>query len=463
MTARTPSVPPTSIRAERTARRLSVSVIGRGRVTANVPGLDCPSDCFAKYVFASAAADGAAGKVTLTATPTPGLKFKGWSFSTEPVGTRGRGPASCNPIMRAGSDPGVDPKGLTIDLPYGETTGAAPAGQEGACGAFTKVPVVYNITATFETEPPVDLDAGIDGGGGLETVYSAPVLGATARDVGVTAGGYLYWRFTSGALSGVAFGSNPDGVAPQTPQIIVSPTASINLFEVDPYGVVYQDTTGTIRVIRYGLTSATTMGGAPPSCTALAVDSSYNVYCRTLSTIVQWLYPSYATGTVLYTGIPSGSDLVVESSFGAMYFSSASAILSLPVSGADGSIATPATVVSGLPSPSGLESNTSRFFWLQSGGNVSASSSKSAPATAYSAGVPVSMLFLAEDKSSSSFFWAASSSAIYHAYYFGGTGPGATQPFRTGLTGILGMTADSSYVYTAHSDGTIRRASTSGF
>ncbi len=446
---------------------ISVSVLGRGRVTANVPGRDCPSDCFAKYIYTSAAADGAAGKVTLTATPTPGLKFKGWSFSTEPIGTRGRGPASCNPIMRAGSDPGVDKMALTIDLPYGETSGAAPAGQEGPCGAFTKVPVVYNVTAPFESDPPVNLDAGVDGdagSGGLETIYNAPMLGAAARDVGITTGGYLYWRFTSGSSSGVAFGANPDGSAPQTPQIIVSPTTTLNPFEVDPYGVVYQDAnTGTISVIRYGLTSATAMGGVPPVCTALAVDSSYNVYCRTSSTIVQWLYPSYTAGTVLYTGLPSGSDLVVESSSGAMYFSSANAILSLPVSGADGSIATPTTVVSGLSSPSGLETNSSRFFWLQFGGTVYASSSKNAPTTSYSTSVPVSAQFLAEDKNSSSFFWAASSSAIYHAYYFGGSGPGATQPFRTGLSGILGMTADSSYVFTAHSDGSIRRASTSGF
>ncbi|MBX3219710.1 MAG: hypothetical protein KF795_04270 [Labilithrix sp.] len=443
---------------------ISVSVIGRGRVTTNIPGLDCPGDCFAKYVFASAGADGAAGAISLKASPTRGSKFKGWSFSTEPVGTRGRGPANCNPVVRAGADPSVDTKALEIELPYGETAGIVPTGQEGPCVDFNKVPVVYSVTATFDVDPPAIVDAGNDGGPPLEALYTTPTVGAVGREIGITQGGYLYWHFTSGGQSGVAYGSNPRGVAPQTVQQIVAPGSAITVFEVDAYGVAYQTNLGAISVIRYGSTTPSTMGGSPPTCAALAVDTSYNVYCRTTSTIVQWLASSgYATPTVLYTAVPSGNDLHVESASGSMTFSSTSAILSLPILGASGADASPTTVVSAVGANS-LEANFSRFFWLESGGYVYASSSKSAPTTSYDTDVPPSTLFrhLAEDKNSASFFWVASSSAIYHAYYFGGTGPSATQPFRTGLSGVNGMTADNTYVYTSHSDGTIRRANVSG-
>ncbi|MBX3263430.1 MAG: hypothetical protein KF782_27410 [Labilithrix sp.] len=442
---------------------VTVTVIGRGRVTSSVPGLDCPGRCFTKHVFASATADGAAGAISLKATPTPGLKFRGWSFGTEPVGTRGRGPANCNPILRAAVDPGVDARAIEIDLPYGETAGVVPAGQEGPCVDFTNVPVVYNVTATFDTDPPAELDAGPDGSAGGETVYEPPSGVVAGRDVGVTQGGYLYWHLTVNGQSRVGFGSNPRGFAPQTPDYIVS-AMPITLFEVDAYGVVYQTSNGAISVVRYGSTSPTTMGGSPPTCTALAVDTSYNVYCRTTSTIVQWLFPSYTTGTVLYTEVPNGADLHVESAAGSLYFSGAGEILSLPIVGASGSPATPTTIASDAVGATDLEANGARFFWLQPGGSVHASSSKSPGSSTYDTDVPPSLFrHLAEDKSSSSYFWAASASAIYHAYYLGGTGAGATQPFRTGLSGVAGMTADSSYVYTSHSDGTIRRTSLVGF
>ena len=51
---------------------------------------------------------------------------------------------------------------------------------------------------------------------------------------------------------------------------------------------------------------------------------------------------------------------------------------------------------------------------------------------------------------------AKSTSSIYRAYYFGGA---STTVFRTGLSGLTGLAADSSYVYWSHSDGRIRRAS----
>ncbi|HVJ91868.1 MAG TPA: hypothetical protein VM580_18840, partial [Labilithrix sp.] len=118
---------------------VTVTVIGPGRVKGSLPGVDCPTRCFAKYIFESARADGATSTIGLKATASRGAKFKGWTFSSEPIGTQGRGPDKCNPVLRAGTDPGVDKSAAEIELPYGETTGTPPAGQEGPCGGYTKV------------------------------------------------------------------------------------------------------------------------------------------------------------------------------------------------------------------------------------------------------------------------------------------------------------------------------------
>lgn len=443
---------------------VSISVIGRGRVTANVPGVDCPSDCFAKYVFSSAGADGASGSVVLKATPTPNSRFKGWSFSTDPVGARGRGPESCNPVMRPGTDPAVDKNAAEIQLPYGEVAGTAPGA---ACGAYTKVPLVYNVTATFETDPIID--SGIEGGDGgeLDIVYSAPQTGALSRDIGMTQNGRLFWHFQASGQSGVAYGSSPtsSGV-PMTPQVLSPlPDSAITLFEVDPYGLAYQTSLGTISVVRYSTTSVTTIPGVSPTCTALAVDSSYNVYCRTTSSIVMWPYPSYTSPTTLYTGVPSGTDLVVENSGGPLYFTGSSAVLSLPAFGTDGGVASPTTLISGRFNPRGLEANGSYFWWLESTTSFYTSSSKSGSPTAINATPPSGTSgyqFIAQDPNSSAYFWFASSSAIYRAT--NNVGAATTQPFREGLQNIGGIAVDYNYVYwTQLSDGVIRRASRLGF
>lgn len=438
---------------------LTVSVKGRGRVTATVPGLDCPSDCFAKYIFESATADGAAGGVTLKAVPTPGSKFKGWVFDTEPVGSSGRGPEACNPLTRPGAQPSVNPSDLEITLPFGEVTGTPPAGREGTCANYTKVPVVYKITASFDTDPPPVVDSGADGGdGGNDTiVYEAPTAGATGREMGITQGN-LYWVFTSGAYSGIAYGSSPASSAvPQTPVIVLNPASSqvVSLFEVDTYGVVYQTGSG-VYYLTPGSTNPTSMGmGSVGSCSAVAADSQNNVYCRTSSTLVRWSYLDYSTPQTLLTGVASGSDLVVEGTgvSATAYFSTSSAIQSVSLSGADGGAASPTTVVSSRISPSGLESNTSYLWWVESG-SLWRSSSKSASSVATNTGASGTSAEKIAPDTSSIYFWAATTTSIYKAYYTGAS----TQIFRSGLTGVGGVAADSTYVYYTQSDGRVRRA-----
>jgi hypothetical protein len=51
------------------AYSVSVTVSGPGTVTSSPSGIDCPGSCTGKFL----------GSVTLTATPSAGARFKGWS------------------------------------------------------------------------------------------------------------------------------------------------------------------------------------------------------------------------------------------------------------------------------------------------------------------------------------------------------------------------------------------------
>jgi hypothetical protein len=436
---------------------VSVVVTGRGRVLSATPGIDCPGSCFTKYIFTSGAADGAAGGLVLKAIPTPGLSFKGWHFDTSPSGSAGRGPDNCNPVQRPGSTPPGAGNGVDLTLPFGEATGSAPAGQEGACAGFTQVPLAYKITAEFDSDLPPG-DSGVDAGPS-ETVYLPANGSSTAYDLGMV-GSALYWRYNNGVGDGVAYGSFPTEGVSQSPSIVSSASSgqTITLFQVDANGVIYQTSSGLFAV-RSNSSFPTQVGTSiPPTCNALSMDSSYNVYCRTSSSIVTWSYPSYTTMTTLYSGVPFGSTLVVESSFGQMYYGSSSAIEAISVSG-DGGLASPTLVVSAI-APTHLRPSSSHLWWLDASGYVYATASKSTLTSSTDTGIPSSLSYryFSPDPSNSSAFWVASDTAIHHAVY-----AGTSKPFRTGMSSINGMAADYQYVYFTQTDGTIKRASRSGF
>lgn len=431
---------------------LTVIVRGRGRVITKVPGLDCPSDCFSKTIFASATADGAAGGIGLKAIPTPGTKFLGWSFETDPVGTRGKGPEACNPITRPGSQPSVDTTAVEITLPFGEVAGTAPAGKEGTCAAYLNVPLVYRVVANFEGADVNDAGDGGDGGAG-EILYEAPTGFSTSSsqgDLGIV-NGQLFWRYaTTTGYHGILTGPTGGGVAAQT---VLNPASSytVSQFEVDSSGLVYQTSSG----VYFASSNAPTTVLSLPfigTCSAVAADSTENVYCRMGTQLYRWSAPAYAQAQVLFTSMSTGSDLVVESAVGDAYFTSTSSIQSLPLLGADGGVASPTTIVSSSLA-SNLESNTTYLWWLSSGQLYR--SSKTALSTATPAGVPGTVTKIAPDPSTSTIFWAATSSSIYRASYLGSS---STVLFKSGLSTILGVAADNAYVYWLQSDGRVRRA-----
>jgi len=58
---------------------LTVQVVGEGTVTSDPAGISCPGDCFQKYAYGT--------NVTLTASPTPGWQFDGWSDACTGTGS----------------------------------------------------------------------------------------------------------------------------------------------------------------------------------------------------------------------------------------------------------------------------------------------------------------------------------------------------------------------------------------
>ncbi|MEA2746437.1 MAG: hypothetical protein QOI41_580, partial [Myxococcales bacterium] len=254
---------------------ISLSIIGRGRVTSSPSVVDCPSSCFARIVFASSSVDGGDGGITLIAQETSGAHFMGWSFADVDLGARGRGPSQCSPVTRKASVPAPVEHSTVVTVPFGETQGAPPRGHEEECAAFTSVSLAYAVTATFEEDPPQPgFDSAPPDEADLEVLFLPKTAGSQAKEIGVT-GGYAYWRFSlGGPFSGVA-GSY---LASAGFDEIVQPTRVMRSFHVDRHAVFQYADDDSLWVIPAGQLTATMLGVAPP-CLALASDAQ-NVYCR---------------------------------------------------------------------------------------------------------------------------------------------------------------------------------------
>lgn len=441
---------------------VSLAIKGRGRVYSTTgTSIDCPSKCYGRLVVDDRSAPGAPDSVTLKAVPTPGARFLGWSFESGELATRGKGPDPCNPVSRPTITPSVDTKALEITLPFGEVQGAPPSGAAG-CSSTYAVPLAYRVVAKFdesatlvEAGPP---DAGGDGGTG-EVFALPPTTGAVAKDIGI-ASGYLYWRWDAVGSYGVSYASTSGAF----PSVVQQSGTPISVFEVDPYGAVWQRSDGTISFVTAGSASPTSIS-ASQTCVAVALDSS-GVYCRTAGpngTIFSWTLGG--TGpTIQYSFLPAGSDLVAESTY--LFFSGdpgtlnggSIAYATRPGPG-DGGTFTPQ--ITSRTAPSRLQSNGTRLLWLETSnglGTIYANSSRFSSTVNTAIGPLAGLTFLATDPSSS-YVWGASSTSIVRGFTSGST----TSTFRTGLFGVGGIAADSSYVYWTQSDGRVYRASRIGF
>jgi hypothetical protein len=454
---------------------ISVKVVGRGNVSSKLPGIDCPNSCFKRYAFKSAADVGATTGVTLTAQVTSDkVRFAGWKLDATPLGTRGRGPDNCNPIVRDSTIAAVDTNAAEITLPFGTVQGRPPAGQEGACGGYTDVPTSYSITATFEDIPIPDAGFDADDGGGPDLLYDRPVYNANevtdavGKDIGIPSSSStsLYWRWQNAlGNSGVSLGSTFGGT---TPQVVVPPTQGITLFGVD-YHVVYQTADGGLHVIQGGGSLPVDLIGAP-TCVAVASDSSY-AYCRTAGPaggLYRWSVGG-GSATQLFSNLPTGNDLWIDNSGSTsnIYMSDSAggvaasgAVVYTPKSTADGGLeATLTQLATGLTLPTGVRGTYYHLFWLSKpvgGGAVQATSGKTGVQSPYSS-VPLTAnlerFAVNPNESSTSYFWVATPSEISKAYYAGSV----LTTLRTGLNTVGGLAVDSTYVYWTTADGRVFR------
>jgi hypothetical protein len=366
-------------------------------------------------------------------------------------------------MTRKSATPSVDTL-RTLTVPFGETTGTPPRGHEDECAAFTKVPVAYALTATFEDDfvPPLPDASTPDAGDG--PLFVSPGSGP-AKEVGV-AGGYVYWRYEQGGLSGIA------SAFPGSSQVdvVVSPFDVITLFHVDT-NVVFQHANGLLQVIEAGNGFPVTLGNAP-TCAAVASDFA-NVYCRAnglgTSTLYSWPIGGAAMPTVVHV-LPPGRDLAVDNQ--RFYFSDdkggftdQAIVSSVPRTG-DGGIPVATPLVVDQTSPRDLAVSASYLFWIDDrGGGVSSARSgfKDTPFAATPSVSGSTVRYLAADRFSST-YWIGidgpgfGGGSILRA--FGGSSP--TSLFRGGITGLGGVAADSSYVYWTQSNGRVYRAPTNG-
>ena len=437
-----------------------LGIVGRGRVTSDPMGIDCPSSCFARVVLADPSVDGGDGGVTLSAIETSGAHFVGWTFAEADLGVRGRGPPECSPMTRKSATRSLDPSRV-ITVAFGETTGTPPRSREEACAAFTNVPVAYAVTATFEDDyvpPPPDADVP---DGGLAPLFDSPGNGP-AKEIGV-AGGYVYWRYEQNGLSGIA------SAFPASSQVdvLVSPFDVITRFDVDTH-VVFQHANGTLQAIESGSGFAVTLGNAP-LCEALASDA-FNVYCRAngldTSTLYSWPISGAATPTTVYV-LPPGRDLAVDEQ--RFYFSDdkggftdQAIVSSTPRSSGDGGVASITALMVDQTSPHDLFVGSSYLFWLDDrGGGISSARSgyKFTPSTSQPGVSGASVRFLAADRFSASYWVGVTGSGVGGGSILRAFGlSSSTTPFRTGIRGLGGIAVDGSFVYWTQSDGRVFRA-----
>jgi hypothetical protein len=432
---------------------VTLQVVGPGRVLSKeFAGIDCPTSCFETFVFPNKDTRGVPG-ITLVAKPTDGVRFLGWKLDAAPTASRGRGPTNCQPITRAAATPAVNATAPEITLPFGDTKGSPPAGQEAACASDTAVPVAYKVTATFESTSLVDsgLDANVDGGTG-ELVFDAPMAGAVGRGIGV-AGGLIYWQWDVGGQSAISYGSTAGGAS----NIAVPLGTTITQFAIDSH-VVFQNANGQLAVITGGSTTQTALAGSA-TCVAVASDAT-NAYCRTAGPNGQldsWTAFGGAGPTTMAMGLPTGTDLSADTQFFFLSDDGAGVANAGTVGSltrpTDGGPQTLTPLAINRSSPTELQHNTSRVIWLDYDVNTNTGA---AFATTRAGGVvnsaipaTVGLRRIAIDPSSTvTFFGLVQSavpggSAIIRASALGGT----PLTFRSQLTGVGGIFADSTYLY----------------
>ncbi|WP_394828311.1 hypothetical protein [Pendulispora albinea] len=440
-----------------------VTVRGPGRVTTNGPGIDCPGQCAAKHVVA---ARGEESGLKLKAIPEPGASFRGWTFETTAVSSAGRGPSNCNPITRSAEPSSVSAGQLEITLPFGETTGAPPEGQESACQLHAKVPLAYRLVAEFGPSGGLP-DGGGDGSadGGTPEIVDG-IANVKGADIGMS-GTTLYFLATGSGGHSIWMIEQPSKPAPPKPYLrpVTGATSyTITLFRVEPHaGLIFQS--------NFGLQYGTTHLANAPACDGIAVDATRTVYCRTSGgSLVTWRNGYYNESPVtLYTGLPAGRALAVDLDSNNLYIGITTgtnhAIASASRAGDGGAIALSPRVEGRPYAASGLQAFGFRLWWVESSdllwfsvyGPPKTMATSLGPADNAAARTAPNIIDDSGNVDTNT-YWMATPTTIYFASY-----DGTTRPLVRDQD-IAGIAADSIYVYwTRSTDGLIRRFPRRGF
>jgi len=441
---------------------ITVRIVGGGHVSSNPIGIDCPTRCFSTLLFDPASAAAKTG-VALTASPTPGWTFAGWSFDGAPVAGRAREPEECQPYTRPATVPKADTSNPTLTLTPGVGPGTAPTTKAPACSATSSLPLAYQVTATF-TKAPDEIDAG-DAGDDSGTpegdlVADRAQVGATGRKI-FARSGRLYWQWDTSFGSGISTASSLPGSLRTD---LATAVSFVSAFDVDQ-AVAYQ-VSGATTVTTYsiGSTIPTSLPTAPP-CVALATDLSY-AYCRqsgATNQIVRWTLGG--TGpVVLASKLPTGSDVSVDAT--SIYYSDSSlgSVYSIPLAGVpDGGTPSPTLIADLRTSPGNVQVYSSYVAWIDAAG-TSTSALLQAPRTGGGTVFTLAAMngirdFVIDTTSSYVYFTvvpsaAPGASSIVRVPLTGG----ATTVVKSGLYAPGGVAVDSSYVYWTNLDGKVFRA-----
>ena len=457
---------------------ISLSIVGRGRVTTVPATIDCPGSCFARILLPSAAVDGGDGGITLIAEGTSTAHFVGWSFAESDLGVRARGPSQCSPMTRKASVPATVDRSTVIVVPFGETQGTPPRGHEEECAPFTSVSLGYAVTATFEEDPPLPgFDAAPPDEADLDVLFLPKMPGSQAMEIGVT-GGYAYWRFTlGGPSSGVAGSYLASGGFDE----IVPPNRVIRSFHVDRNAVFQYADDDSLWVIQAGQLSATMLGLAPP-CLALASDA-LNVYCRAALDAGTAIYAWPVNGAAdpppqsLVHVLPAGSTLAVDaerfyfSEDDVLFLGHAKILSTTRDADVDGSAPDFTTVATGQTSPFGLSLGPRFLAWIDLDGksrSTRSAAKQQPPGAGFFDGLVRvdGVRFVAADPSSNA-YWVGVGDDGSGAWVIYQTlaGTGQTPTFvRSGLGGsnglsdLGGLAVDAATLYWTRRNGRVYRA-----
>jgi len=439
---------------------VTVSVIGSGRVTGAPASIDCPTRCFATLLFETGSPSAKSG-MQLTAAPSNGWAFGGWTFDAAQVQGRARTGETCQPYTRPAIVPSADRMNPSLTLAAGEAPGMPPAGKEGTCGGPSNLPLAYQVTATFTRGSDI-ADAGQDAGEDAgppegDLLYDRPQAGAVGRQI-FEHYGVLYWQWDLAGQSAISSGAT---AAPARDELVL-PGPQITAFDVTQ--VLLYGTSGALAVTELALGSTFTATLPSPSpCASLASDLVY-AYCRTADEIVRWTRGG--TGPVVIASkLPPGNDIAVDATDIAYSDVAGGSVYAIPLASVpDGGFPSLTTLASRQTQPTHVQLSGAYAVWLTTnGGDIvtlkQVARGGGATVTSlvtqtgirdfalYGAGANATIYFTVVPSS------ARGAASILRVPMLGGT----AVPVKTGLYAPGGIAVDESYVYWTNGDAKVFR------